>query len=266
MGSRIRVIENEVDSNKAITSGRGNLSYTTINLTRIGIKHGDASNEKIRIKEFFDELEEKLDLVKDQILERFEFQSSKKKLSNFPFLLGQGIWIDSEKLKAQDNLRKVLKHGTLSIGFTGLAECLKALTGKNHAESEEAQKLGIKIVKFMSEKCDKYSKKYNLNFTLVATPSEKLAVRFAKLDRAIYGKIKGITDKECYTNSFHIPENAKISYESKIKLEAPYHSYTSGGHITCIKLKEKSPDKVMQIVKLMKESGIGYGAIETALD
>ena len=263
MGNSIRVIENVVDSNKVVTSGRGNLSYTTINLPRIGIKHGNITNKKIGINEFFEELEEKLDLVKDELLERFEIQC-KKNSSNFPFLLGQNIWIDSEKLKDADNLRKVLKHGTLSIGFIGLAECLKALTGENQAESEEAQLLGLKIVKFMKQKCDEYCKKYNLNFTLIATESEKISSKFVKLDRAIYGKRKGITDKEHYTNSFYIPENTKISVENKIKLEAPYHAYTNGGHITYISqslLKENKAQDLMKLLKIMKEQEIGYASL-----
>ncbi len=265
MGNSIRVLENIVDTNKVVTSGRGNLSYTTINLPRIGIKHGNPANEKLGINEFFEELEEKLDLVKDQLIERFEIQC-KKKTSNFPFLLGQFVWIDSEKLKDTDNLKKVLKHGTLSIGFIGLAECLKALTGKTNAESEEAQKLGLKIVKFMKQKCDEYSKKYNLNFTLIATESEKLASKFVKLDRAIYGKRKSITDKEHYTNSFYIPENTKISVENKIKLEAPYHAYTNGGHITYISqslLKENKQQELMKTLKTMKNEGIGYASLTT---
>ena len=263
MGNSIRVIENIVDSNKVVTSGRGNLSYTTINLPRIGIKHGNIANKKLGINEFFEELEEKLDLVKDELLERFEIQC-KKNSSNFPFLLGQNIWIDSEKLKDTDNLRKVLKHGTLSIGFTGLAECLKALTGESQAESEETQNLGLKIVKFMKQKCDEYCKKYNLNFTLIATESEKVSSKFVKLDRAIYGKRKGITDKEHYTNSFYIPESTKISVENKIKLEAPYHAYTNGGHITYVSLgslKENKEQELMKVLKIMKEQEIGYGAL-----
>ena len=263
MGNSIRVLENVVDTNKIVTSGRGNLSYTTINLPRIGIKHGNTAYEIQTINEFFEELEEKLDLVKDELIERFEIQC-KKKISNFPFLLGQGVWIDSEKLKDTDNLRKVLKHGTLSIGFTGLAECLKALIGKNQSESEEAQKLGIKIVKFMRQKCDEYSKKYNLNFTLIATESEKLSSKFVKLDRAIYGKRKGITDKDHYTNSFYVPESTKISEETKIKLEAPYHEYTNGGHITYISinsLKENKAQDLMKTLKTMKNAGIGYASL-----
>lgn len=253
-----RVIDNMVDNNKAITPGRGNLSFTTINLPRLGIKYGAISNEKANLDGFFTELEEKLDLVKDQLIERYEVQC-RKRLNNFPFLLGQGVWIDSEKLKPTDNLKKALKQGTLSIGFIGIAECLKALIGKHHGESEEAQKLGLKIVKLMRKKCDEYSEKYNLNFTLMAAPEADLIGRFAKMDQAIYGKLKGITDKENYTNSFHIPNNYKISVENKIKLEAPYHSYTNGGHITCVEVKTQD---FMKTICQLKEQGIGYASIK----
>ncbi len=257
----IRVMENIVDPNKAVTAGRGNLSFTTINLPRLGIKHGAIANQKANIKEFLEELEEKLDLVKDQLLERYELQC-KKKVDSFPFLLGQKLWIDSEKLKSGDTLKKVLKQGSLSIGFIGLAQCLKALTGKHHGEDEAAQKLGIKIVKFMKQKCDEYSQKYNLNFNLVASPVDEIEGKFIKMDQAIFGKLKGITDKESYTNSFHIPNDYKISIVNKIQLEAPYHSYTNGGHITCVEEKGISEKEVMEIVKLMQENNIGYGAIK----
>ena len=184
MGCRTRVIGNVVAPEKAVTAGRGNLSFTSINLPRLGIKHGIATNDKTDMKGFFDELGELMDLVRDQLLERFEIQCNKRTY-NFPFLLGQGIWIDSEKLKPTDRLRRVLKHGTLSIGFIGLAECLKALIGKHHGESEEAQELGLKIVKFMRNRCDEYSEKYNLNFTCLATPAEGLSGRFIGIDKAI---------------------------------------------------------------------------------
>ena len=177
MGCRTRVLGNVIDPDRSITPGRGNLSFTSINLPRLGIKHGIVSHEKTDMNGFFEELEEMMDMVKDQLLERFEIQCNKR-LYNFPFLLEQGVWLDSEKLKPTDRLRKVLKHGTLSIGFIGLAECLKALIGKHHGESEEAQKLGLEIIGFMRKKCDEYSEKYNLNFTCLATPAEGLSGRF----------------------------------------------------------------------------------------
>lgn len=264
MGYRTRVMENIVDESKQITPGRGILSATSINLPRLGIKNGISINGKANIDNFFKELEEKLDLVKDQLLERFEMQCSKK-VYNFPFLLGQGLWIDSEKLKDTDNLRKVLKHGTMSIGFTGLAECLKALTGKHHGESEEAQELGLKIISFMREKCDRYSEKYNLNFCLAATPSTNLTSELIKMDQAIYGKIKNITDKEIYTDSFQLPKDYKISMEEKIKIEAPYHKLTNGGHIIEIAIEENAKkDDFMKIIELMKNYDIGCGIIYRA--
>lgn len=268
MGCRTRVLGNVVDPDKAVTPGRGNLSFTSINLPRIGIKHGIINNEKADLKGFMSELEETMDLVKDQLLERFEIQCNRR-LYNFPFLLGQGVWIDSEKLKSSDKLRKVLKHGTLSIGFIGLAETLKALTGKHHGESEESQKLGLKIIKFMREKCDEYAKAYNLNFTLLATPAEGLSGRFTNIDKAIYGNIKGVTNKEYYTNSFHVPVYFNIPIAKKISLEAPYHAFTNAGHITYVELDGDTSDNVEafeKVVRMMKEEGIGYGAINHPVD
>ena len=217
MGCRTRVLA-DITSDYPVTPGRGNLSFTSINLPRLGIKHGIVSGET-DLDGFFKELEELMELVKDQLLERFEIQCSKR-IYNFPFLLGQGVWMDSEKLKPTDRLRKVLKHGTLTIGFIGLAECLKALIGKHHGESEEAQKLGLKIIGFMRKKLDEYSKEYNLNFSLIATPAEGLSGRFTNIDKAIYGKIKGVTDKDYYTNSFHVPVYYNISAVKKIQIEA----------------------------------------------
>ena len=268
MGCRTRVIGNHVDPDKAITPGRGNLSFTSINLPRLGIKHGIVTNDKPDLDGFFEELGELLELVKDQLLERFEIQCNKR-IYNFPFLLGQGVWLGSENLKPTDKLRKVLKHGTLTVGFIGLAECLKALIGKHHGESEEAQELGLKIVRFMRQRFDEYSEKYNLNFSVIATPAEGLSGRFTKIDRAIYGKIKGVTDRDYYTNSFHIPVYYNISVAKKIHLEAPYHAETLGGHITYIELDGDTAANVKafeKVVRIMKEEGIGYGAINHPVD
>ena len=269
MGCRTRVMANVVDENKAITPGRGNLSFTSINLPRIAIKHGIVlGNEKADMKAFFNELEETMDMVKEQLLERFEIQCGKR-LYNFPFLLEQGVWIDSEKLKDTDRLRRILKHGTLSIGFIGLAETLKALTGKHHGEDEESQKLGLKIIKFMRNKCDEYAKEYNLNFTLLATPAEGLSGRFVNIDKAVYGKIKGVTDRDYYTNSFHVPVHHHISIANKIKLEGPYHALTNAGHISYIELDgnvAQNIDAFEKIVRLMKENNFGYGAINHPVD
>ena len=268
MGCRTRVIGNVVAPEKAVTAGRGNLSFTSINLPRLGIKHGIVTNDKTDMKGFFEELGELMDMVRDQLLERFEIQCNKRTY-NFPFLLGQGIWIDSEKLKPTDRLRRVLKHGTLSIGFIGLAECLKALIGKHHGESEEAQELGLKIVKFMRERCDEYSEKYNLNFTCLATPAEGLSGRFIGIDKAIYGKIKGVTDRDYYTNSFHVPVHYNISIVNKIKKEAPYHALTNAGHISYIELDgdtTKNLDAFEKVVRIMKENNMGYAAINHPVD
>ena len=270
MGCRTRVISDVTDPNHQVVTGRGNLSWTTINLPRLGIKHGICLKErdKADMKGFYQELEELMDMVKDQLLERFEIQCNKHNY-NFPFLLGQGVWNDGEKLKPTDRLRKVWKHGSLSIGFIGLAECLKALIGKHQGESEKAQKLGLEIIGFMRKKCDEYAEKYNLNFACLATPAEGLSGRFTNIDKAIYGKIKGVTDREYYTNSFHVPVYYNTSITHKIKTEAPYHELTNGGHISYIELDGDAAQNVEafeKIIRLMKESGIGYGAINHPVD
>ena len=269
MGCRTRVMANVVDPDKAITPGRGNLSFTSINLVRLGIKHGIVlGNTKTDLEGFYQELDDLMDLVKDQLLERFEIQCNKR-VYNFPFLLGQGIWIDSERLKPNDKLRRVLKHGTLSIGFIGLAECLKALIGEHHGESEKAEKLGLEIITHMRKRCDDYAEKYKLNFTLLATPAEGLSGRFTNMDKAIYGKLKGITDREYYTNSFHVPVYYNISITDKIKKEAPFHALTNAGHISYIEF-DGDPLTNLQafenIVRLMKENNMGYAAINHPVD
>ena len=267
MGCRTRVLANVADPNKTLTPGRGNLSFTSINLPRLGIKHGIPSG-KTNMDEFYKELEEKMDLVKDQLLDRFEIQCSRR-VYNFPFLLGQGIWMDSDKLKDTDRLRKALKHGTLTIGFIGLAECLTALTGKHHGESKASQKLGLEIIGFMRKKMDEYAKEYNLNFSLIATPAEGLSGRFTNMDKAIYGKLNGITDKDYYTNSFHIPVYYNISIADKLKLEGPYHELTNGGHISYVELDGDTAmnvDAFEKIVRLMHDNNIGYGAINHPVD
>ena len=268
MGCRTRVMGNIVDPNKAITPGRGNLSFTSINLVRLGIKHGILNNDKPDLEGFYKELTEMMDLVKEQLLERFDLQCTKK-VYNFPFLLGQGIWIDSKNLKNNDRIKRVLKQGTLSIGFIGLAECLKALIGEHHGESKKAWNQGYEIIKFMRDKCDEYSKECKLNFTLLATPAEGLSGRFTAIDKSIYGKIKGVTDREYYTNSFHIPVHYKTTIDKKIKAEAPFHALTNAGHITYVELDGDPTSNVVafeKIVKQMKEAGIGYGAINHPVD
>ncbi|MFV0519218.1 MAG: anaerobic ribonucleoside triphosphate reductase [Lachnospirales bacterium] len=268
MGCRTRVLGNTVDPSKSITPGRGNLSFTTINLPRLGVKHGILKNDKMNLEAFYNELDELMGNVKEQLLERFELQCTKKTY-NAPFLLGQGIWIDSEKLKSNDRIRRVLKHGTLSIGFIGLAETLKALTGKHHGECEKSQKLGEEIIRHMRETCDKFAKETNLNFSLLATPAEGLSGRFTGIDKAIYGNIEGVTDREFYTNSFHVPVYYNISINNKIKIEAPYHEYSNAGHISYIELDGDTTnnlDAFEKIIRVMKESGIGYGAINHPID
>ena len=263
--SNMRVIDNVIDDDKAISARRGVLSYTTINLPRIAIKNSEMLNKEKGVNQeknyepFFNELEEKLDLVKDQLLDRFEKQGNKK-AADFPFFIGQGIWLDGEKAKEEDRIRKVIKQGTMIIGFLGLEECLIALTGKSHSNSKETQKLGLQIIGFMKNKVDEYSNKYSLNFNLMGVEDTKLAEEFMTLDKSIYGELKGITDKKAYTNSFYISENNDIQNENKIKVEAPYHELTNGGHKINIKLKEKTPENIEQIIKLLKENDVGYAS------
>ena len=270
MGCRTRVVADVTSPDNQVVTGRGNLSFTTINLVRLGIKYGIALGErdKADMKGFYEEFGEIIDKVRDQLLERFEVQCNKR-CYNFPFLLGQGVWTNGEKLKPTDRLRKVWKHGSLSTGFIGLAECLKALTGKHHGEDPKSQKLGIEIIKFMRDRIDENAKKYNLNFTCLATPAEGLSGRFTNIDRAIYGKIKGVTDREYYTNSFHVPVYYNISISDKLHTEAPYHEFTNGGHISYIEVDgdvASNVDAFESIIRTMKEAGIGYGAVNHPVD
>lgn len=245
-----------------IVNGRGNLSFTSINLPRIAIRaHGD-------INFFFEDLDRKIDLVIDQLLARFKIQCQKK-VRNYPFLMGEGIWIDSEKLDPDDLVGPVLGHGTLTCGFIGLAECLKALIGAHHGESEEAQNLGLEIIGHMRERMDRASQLHHLNFSLIATPAEGLSGRFVKLDRERYGRIDGVTDRDYYTNSFHVPVYFPIGAFEKIRREAPYHALTNGGHISYVELDgdpTQNLEAFEQIVRYMKETGIGYGAINHPID
>lgn len=262
MGCRTRVGGNYVDPTQEIINSRGNLSFTSVNLPRIAIRsHGD-------VDAFFEELDRKIDLVIDQLLHRFEIQG-KKKVRNFPFLMGQGIWLGSEKLGPDDEVREVLKHGTLTLGFIGLAECLKALIGEHHGESERAQNLGLEIVRHMRKRMDDATVQYNLNFSLIATPAEGLSGRFVRMDKERFGIIEGVTDRDYYTNSFHVPVYYPISAFRKIQLEGPYHELTNGGHITYVELDgdpTKNLDAFEAVVRCMKESNIGYGAINHPVD
>ena len=262
MGCRTRVVANTYDPTREIIFGRGNLSFTTIPLPRIAI------NAKGDIDAFFAELDRKMNMVIDQLTERFEVQA-KKKVRNFPFLMGQGVWIDSDKLGPDDEIREVLKHGTFSLGFIGLAECLKALIGEHHGESEKAQQMGLKIITYMRDKLDKISEERKLNYTLLATPAEGTAGRFVKLDRKLYGNIEGVTDREYYTNSFHVPVYYPISSFEKLNKEAPYHALTNAGHISYIEM-DGDPSNNLEafeaVIRHMKEVGIGYGSINHPVD
>jgi ribonucleoside-triphosphate reductase len=262
MGCRTRVIANVNDPTREICPGRGNLSFTSINLPRLAIKaKGD-------IPRFFEDLDRMLDLVVDQLLERFEIQC-RKHVYNFPFLMGQGVWMDSDKLGWTDEVREVLKHGTLTIGFIGLAETLVVLIGEHHGQSERAQNLGLEIVSHMRARCDEESRKRKLNFTLLATPAEGLAGRFVKIDRKKFGSIPGVTDREYYTNSFHIPVYFPISAFDKIRLEAPYHTLTNAGHISYIEMDGDPLDNLEafeKIIRYMHKCGVGYGSINHPVD
>lgn len=262
MGCRTRVMANYYDKTKEIVTGRGNLSFTSINLPRLGIEaHGD-------IDKFFQSLDNMLELCSDQLMDRYKIQA-KKKVRNYPFLMGQGVWIESDKLGEDDEVGEILKHGTLTVGFIGLAECLKALIGKHHGESDEAQALGLRIIQYMRDKMDEKTQATGFNYSLIATPAEGLSGRFVKIDAERYGKIEGITDRDYYTNSFHVPVYYPISAFDKIKKEAPYHAMTNGGHISYIELDGdplKNLDAFEQVVRCMKDAGIGYGSINHPVD
>ena len=261
MGCRTRVMGNNYDPSREITCGRGNLSFTSINLPRIALQSKD-------MEQFFKILDKRMALCCRQLLHRFNVQK-KKTVKNYPFLMGQGIWIDSEGLGVNDSVEEVLKHGTLSIGFIGLAETLVALTGKHHGESEESRALGYKIISYMREYLDKKCEETGLNFSLLATPAEGLSGRFIKLDKKRFGVIPGITDREYYTNSFHVPVYYPINAFSKIEIEAPFHNLTNAGHISYVELDgdtAKNPEAFEAVVRCMKECGIGYGSVNHPVD
>ena len=262
MGCRTRVMGNVYDPDNEISFGRGNLSFTSINLPRIAIKSNG------NIEWFFEGLERKMDLVTKQLLDRYAIQA-KKKVRNFPFLMGQGVWIDSDKLGIDDEVGEILKHGTLSVGFIGLAETLVALTGKHHGESMQSRNLGLEIVGFMRDYLDRLSAEKGLNFTLLATPAEGLSGRFVKIDREKFGSIPGVTDREYYTNSFHVPVYFPVSAYDKIQIEAPYHALTNAGHITYVELDGDTAcnlEAFEKVIRAMKEAGIGYGSINHPVD
>ena len=259
MGCRTRVMSNVYDPTRQVTCGRGNLSFTSVNLPRLGIRaKGD-------VDKFFKLLDEEIDLVIEQLMARYKIQA-KKRAMNYPFLMQQGVWLDSEKLKPNDEVGEVLKHGSLTLGFIGLAETLKALVGKHHGESEEARELGYKIVKHMRDRMDAEAQKTGFNYTLIATPAEGLSGRFVRMDRKKYGKIEGVTDRDYYTNSFHVPVYYKINAFDKIKIEAPFHNLTNGGHISYVELDGDPTKNLEAFDRCMKESGIGYGSINHPVD
>lgn len=262
MGCRTRVMANVFDPTKSVSPGRGNLSFTSINLPRIAIE------AQGNIEKFYADLKKMMDLVIGQLMDRFAIQS-RKHVYNFPFLMGQGVWIDSDKLGYNDTVGEVLKHGTLSVGFIGLAETLTALYGHHHGESEQMQEKGLEIIGFMRKYLDDLSAEKQLNFTLLATPAEGLSGRFVRMDKKRYGVIKGVTDKDYYTNSFHVPVYYKISAFDKIKKEAPYHALTNAGHISYVELDGDTANNVEAfeaIVRCMHDAGIGYGSINHPVD
>lgn len=262
MGCRTRVLGNVYDPSREISNGRGNLSFTSINLPRLAIEaKGD-------VDKFMDSLHEMMKHVMKQLLDRFEVQSHRK-VRNFPFLMGENVWLEADTLGPDDEIGEVLKHGTLAIGFIGLAEALKALIGKHHGESEDAQKLGLFIVGYMRNFCDRKSNELGMNVTCLATPAESLSGRFIRMDKIKYGIIEGVTDKEYYTNSFHVPVYYPISMAKKIAVEAPYHALTNAGHITYVEMDgdpSNNLDAFEKVIRLMKESGIGYGSINHPVD
>lgn len=262
MGCRTRVMGNVYDPTREVTCGRGNLSFTSINLPRLAIE------AKGNINKFYKSLDDMIDLVIRQLLHRFKIQCAKIG-KNYPFLMGQNIWLDSDNIGEYDTISEVLRHGTLTVGFIGLAETLKALIGKHHGESAEAQKLGLAIIGHMRKRMDDEAQKTKLNFSLIATPAEGLSGRFVKIDRKIYGSIPGVTDREYYTNSFHIPVYYPISAYKKIQLEAPYHNLTNGGHISYIEM-DGDPTKNLTafeaIIRCMHDNGIGYGSVNHPVD
>lgn len=262
MGCRTRVMGNVYDPSREIAPGRGNLSFTSINLPRLGI---ESKGDDLA---FFKLLDKMLDATMQQLLDRYEIQASRV-VRNFPFLMGEGVWMDSGRLSPDDTVGEVLKHGTLSIGFCGLAECLVALTGHHHGEDEISQKLGLRIIGYIREYCDRKSTELGMNVTCLATPAESLAGRLLRSDRERYGIIKGVTDRDYYTNSFHVPVYYHLPALKKIDIEAPYHALTNAGHISYIEL-DGDPSKNLaafeKVVRHMKEAGIGYGSINHPVD
>jgi ribonucleoside-triphosphate reductase len=262
MGCRTRIISNIHDPSNEVSNGRGNLSFTSVNLPRLAILSNGS------VEQFFRLLDQRLDLVIEQIFDRYVIQS-RKKVRNFPFLMGQGVWLGSEKLNWDDEVGEVLKNGTMSVGFIGLAEALTSLTGKHHAESEASQRLGLDIIGHMRNRLDKESARRKMNLTLLSTPGEGLSGRFVNIDRERFGKIPGVTDKDYYTNGFHVPVECPVTAYDKIRLEAPYHALTNAGHISFVEMDGdplQNLEAFEQVIHAMHKAGIGYGAVNHPLD
>ena len=263
MGCRTRVVANRHGGNE--TAGRGNIAFTSINLPRIAIKVTKANTS---MADFWAELDRVMQLCEKQLIHRYDV-IKKLYVKDIPFVFGEGIYMGSENLKPDDHIEPALKNGTLTIGFVGLAEALKQLTGHTHAESPLSQKLGIEIIERMRKFCDDACERHDLNFSLIATPAETLAGRLLGLDKQVFGSIPGVTDKEYYTNSFHVPVDTNVDIMRKIEIEAPYHTLCNGGHISYIELgspPHPNVDGLLHILKAMKDSGMGYIGFNYPID
>ena len=260
MGCRTRVFENRFGEKTSV--GRGNISFSTINIVRLAIECMSINDEQKRIERFFEKLDEILDVAARQLCDRFNFQKTAL-AKQFPLLMSQ-LWNGAESLRPTDTIESVINQGTLGIGFIGLAECLVALTGKHHGESEESQKLGLKIIEHMRTRVNEYSEKYKHNFSVLATPAEGLSGKFTRKDRKSFGIIAGVTDKDYYTNSNHVPVYYHCSPRHKAQVEAPYHALTGGGHIFYVEIDgdaTHNPQAIAQIVDLMDENNMGYCSV-----
>lgn len=262
MGCRTRVLSNDFDKDHEQSLSRGNIAFVSINLPKLAIRSNHDQ------KKFFNEFDKLIGLCKRQLLHRFDVLR-KKHVYNFPFLMGQGVWIGSEKLNPNDTIEEILKQGSLSIGFVGLAEALVSLVGKHHGESDEAQELGLKIIGHLRDMTDKFTQQTGLNFSTFATPAENLAGRFARINQKQFGVVPGVTEKEYLTNSFHVPVYYKISAAKKIDIEAPYHDLCNAGHITYIEMDGdplNNLDAFEKVIRYMHDKNIGYGAINHPVD
>lgn len=260
MGCRTRVFENRFGAKTSVA--RGNLSFTTINIVKLAIECMQIGNKEERINAFFAKLDRMLEITAKQLDDRFQFQKTAF-AKQFPLLMTK-LWIDCDKLQPSDTIESVINQGTLGIGFIGLAECLKALVGKHHGESDEAQALGLKIVTYMRDRVNEFSERYQHNYSVLATPAEGLSGRFTKFDRKRYGAIEGITDRDYYTNSNHVPVYYKCSALHKAEIEAPYHDLTRGGHIFYVEIDgdaTHNPEVISNVVDMMDKLNIGYGSV-----